>query len=186
MSAPVELVFPLNGHRNTAAPTPELEIRFISHMQSFRDNPTREKPSQSVHSLQGQLGNSFLRNLSIIRLWPRTFLSISSHYNFMIFLPPAFFLTASLFYFISPSWPSELKEPLFMEWMLKCSVRQYIYYLEWNGFSQPGNLPKLLAASTFKKITPCIALNNGSVSTSKGRERESVCVCVCVCWGREP
>lgn len=133
-----------------------------------------------MHSLQGQPGSSFPRNLSIIRLWPRTFLSISSHYNFMIFLPPAFFLTASLFYFISPSWLSELKEPLFMEWMLKCSVRQYIYYLEWNGFSQPGNCPKLLAASTFKKITPCIALDNGSVSPSKGRERESVCACVCL------
>lgn len=100
----------------------------------------------------------------------------------MIFLPPAFFLKASLFYFIFRFWISEFKEPLFMECMLKCSVRQCIYYLEWNGFSQPGSLLRLLDSSMFKKVTPWILLDNGSVSTSK--ERENVCVCVWMCWGR--
>lgn len=61
-----------------------------------------------------------------------------------------------------------------MECMLKCSVRQYIYYLEGNGFSQPGSLLSLLASSIFMKVTPCILLDNGSVSTSK--ERENACV----------
>ena len=47
-STPEEFIFPVHGRKSAAAPTPEMEIRFIFHRRQFRDNSARKKPSSLI------------------------------------------------------------------------------------------------------------------------------------------